>query len=313
MNVSGQTGSDGLQRILVTGGTGLVGRRFAAQNRNVIVSTRNAPSAKAKMGQDIVDAIEWMPTQSTVDLNPHQPIDAVVNLVGESVAGGRWNAAKKKRIYDSRIEGTRNLVQSIREMDRKPSVLVSASAVGIYGDAGDREIDESHQAGTGFLAETCLDWENEARVVEELGVRLCIFRVGIVMSLDGGALAEMLPVFKSGLAGRLGSGRQYFPWVHIEDLVSMVRWAIDNESASGVYNACSPNPVTNREYTRQLAATLRRPAFLRAPKFALRAVLGEFANSLFESQRVVPAAAMRDGFEFQFSELDECLAELFKK
>ena len=309
----GQTGNGGLRRILVTGGTGLVGKHFAARNKNVLVSTRNPTAAKERLGDDIVDAIEWMPSQSAVDLNPNQPIDAIVNLAGESIAGGRWNAAKKKRIYESRILGTRNLIQSIRGMKQKPSVLISASAVGIYGDAGDLEIDETHPSASGFLGETCRDWENEARAVEELGIRLCILRIGIVMSLQGGALAEMLPVFKSGFAGRLGAGRQYFPWIHIDDLVSMIGWAIDNETASGVFNATSPNPVTNREYTRQLATQLNRPAFLPAPKFALRAVLGEFANSLFDSQRVVPKAAMKDGFKFQFNELDECLADLFQQ
>jgi len=259
-----------------------------------------------------MDAIPWSDASCAVDLAPWQPIDAVVNLMGESIASGRWSAAKKKRIYDSRILGTRSLVESVSRLDPPPQVVVSASAVGYYGDAGDFEIDESHPPGKGFLPDTCQDWEKEAEGFAKLGIRLCIFRLGIVLSLAGGALAEMLPVFQSGMAGRLGSGRQYVPWIHIDDLVSMIGWAIDNESAQGVYNAVAPNPVTNREYTRQLSSIINRPAWLPVPKFAIRAAYGEFANSLFDSQRVVPAAALGDGFQFQFPGLDECLNDLFQ-
>ena len=198
----------------------------------------------------------------------------------------------------------------MRSLPEKPEVIVSASAVGYYGDTGDYEVNETQPAASDFLAETCKDWEQAASAAEEIGIRLCILRIGIVMARKGGALAEMLPVFRKGLGGRLGSGRQYFPWIHIDDLVSLINWALDNQSASGVYNAVAPNPVTNREFTRQLATTLGRPAFLPVPKFAIRLALGEFADSLFHSQRVVPAAALRDGFEFQFNELDECLTNL---
>ena len=299
-----------MKRILVTGGTGLVGKRFASKFKNVLVTTRNPDAARQKLGGDIAGAISWPDTSQTVDLNSHQPIHAVVNLMGESVAQGRWTADKKKRIYKSRITGTKNLIESLRSLPEKPEVLVSASAVGYYGDTGDYEVNETQPAASDFLAETCKDWEQAASAAEEIGIRLCILRIGIVMARKGGALAEMLPVFRKGLGGRLGSGRQYFPWIHIDDLVSLINWAIDNQSASGVYNAVAPNPVTNREFTRQLATTLGRPAFLPVPKFAIRLALGEFADSLFHSQRVVPAAALRDGFEFQFNELDECLTNL---
>ena len=306
-----RTGYFGLKRILVTGGTGLVGSLFAERNANVLVATRNPQGAKQKLGTNIVDAIEWSNTSRPIELSAHQPIHAVVNLMGESVAEGRWNADKKKRIYDSRILGTRNLIDSIRKLDDKPEVLISASAVGYYGDPGDFEVDENHPPAAGFLAETCKDWEREALAAAEIGIRVCLLRIGIVMSRDGGALAEMLPIFEKGLGGRLGNGRQYFPWIHVSDLVALIGWAIENESASGVYNAVAPNPVTNREFTRQLATTLGRPAILPVPRFALRLALGEFADSLFYSQRIVPAAALRDGFKFRFNELDECLADLF--
>ena len=300
-----------MKRILVTGGTGLVGKRFVERHPNVLVTSRNPESAKQKLGADIVDAIEWSDTSRPIDLTAQQPIHAVVNLMGESIAEGRWNADKKKRIYDSRILGTRSLIESLRKLDDKPEVLISASAVGYYGDPGDFEVDENHPPATGFLPDTCKDWEREALRAREFGIRVCILRIGIVMSRAGGALAEMLPIFQKGLGGRLGNGRQYFPWIHISDLVAMMGWAIEDLSANGVYNAVAPNPVTNREYTRQLAATVGRPAFLPVPRFALKLVLGEFADSLFYSQRIVPTAALRDGFKFKFNELDECLADLF--
>ena len=301
-----------MKRILVTGGTGLVGKQLAKSHPNILVSSRNPDSARKKLAGHVTDVVPWTAGQEAVDLNPFEPIDAVVNLAGESVAEGRWSESKKKRIYDSRVVGTRKLVQSIKQMDRKPSVLISASAVGIYGNTGDHEVDETHASGTGFLADTCVDWEREAKAIEDAGIRLCILRIGIVMSLQGGALARMLPIFKSGLGGRLGNGRQYFPWIHIQDLVSMISWAIENENARGIYNATAPVPVTNREFTRQLSVALSRPAFLPVPAFALRLALGEFATSLFDSQKVVPQAAKRDGFKFRFNELDECLSNLFQ-
>lgn len=298
-----------MNNVLITGATGLVGSRLIPRFSRVLITTRNPGKASDRFGDAIGAAIKWDASQ-TLDLTSHQPFDAVVNLMGDSIAEGRWTEAKKKRIRDSRVLGTRHLVEAILALKNKPKAFVSASAVGYYGDHGDRVIDESMPPGDGFLAEVCQQWEDESKSLEDHGIRRVILRIGIVMARDGGALPALMPIFKTGLAGRLGNGNQYFPWIHIDDLASLIEWSVKNESASGVLNATAPNPVTNREFTRTLAAKLGRPAFLPVPQFALRIALGEFANSLFVSHRAMPQAALNQGFEFQFNELDNCLANL---
>jgi uncharacterized protein (TIGR01777 family) len=260
--------------------------------------------------QESVEVIEWDPVASPLNLQQHQPIDAVINLMGEPIASGRWTSDKKKRIVDSRVVGTERLVEAVSELEQKPGVVVSASAIGYYGDRGEQELTEIDPPGKGFLPETCLAWERAAEGFASAGIRLVQLRIGIVMSTQGGALAEMLPVFRTGVAGRLGSGQQYVSWIHIQDLVSLILWALENESARGVYNAVAPGAVTNAELTRQLAAVLNRMAAIPVPRFALRLSLGEFADTLFESQRVIPQAALADGFQFQFGNLGDCLQDL---
>ncbi len=296
-------------KVLVTGATGLVGRRLISKFQNVCVTSRNVSRAKQTLGDSATDFIEWPAVENPPNLQAAEPLSTVINLMGEPIVG-RWTAEKKKRLRDSRILGTRSLIAAIESMARKPDVLVSASAVGFYGDGGNQEINEKAGPGSGFLADLCDEWENEARKAEELGVRVVILRIGIVLSPDGGALKQMLPIFRTGLAGPLGNGRQYFPWIHLDDLVGLFHWAATDSNAKGVYNATAPTPVTNREFTRCLASVLRRPAFLPAPKFALKIAMGEFANSLFVSHRVVPEAAIRDGFEFQHPDLEPALRDL---
>lgn len=299
--------------VLITGATGLVGSRLVDRCDQVIVTSRNPESARQKFGDRIVDAISWNPVSQSLSLHDQAPIHAVVNLMGESIAEGRWTPAKKQRIRDSRVVGTQRLVAAIGNMDIKPQVVVSASAVGIYGDHAEQEITEHCQPGEGFLAEVCQAWEAAAHPLIAMGVRLVTIRTGIVMSPAGGALTSMLPIFKSGLGGRLGDGRQFFPWIHLEDLVSLIVWAINNDCVKGVYNASAPTPVTNREFTTTLATILNRPAMLPVPRLALRLALGEFADSLFASQRVIPKAAMLDGFKFQFENLQDCLIDLLHR
>jgi uncharacterized protein (TIGR01777 family) len=195
-------------------------------------------------------------------------------------------------------------------LEKKPEVFVSASAVGFYGDPGDGEVSESHPMGEGYLPEICKEWEDAADQMSALGVRVVKLRIGIVLGADGGALEKMIPLFKLGLGGKLGSGKQWFPWIHVEDLAGMIQWAIETPTANGVYNATAPNPVTNGQFTNALAKSLGRWAILPAPKFGLRIALGEFANSLFFSQRVIPQRAVAEGYDFQFPELDAALSDI---
>jgi hypothetical protein len=221
-------------------------------------------------------------------------VDAVINLGGEPVAQ-RWNDAVRARIRDSRVLGTRRLVDAI-----KPAVLVSASAVGIYGDRGDEILTESSALGNGFLAEVCREWEAEADRAAQFGARVVKLRIGIVLGKDGGALARMLPVFRAFAGGRLGSGKQWMPWIHIDDMANLFVHAVENPSVRGVWNATAPNPVTNAEFTRELAHALHRPALFPVPPLALRLAFGDLGRNMLDSARAVPEAALKAGFAFRY-------------
>jgi uncharacterized protein (TIGR01777 family) len=233
--------------------------------------------------------------------------EALIHLAGEPVAG-IWTAAKKRRIVESRVLGTRRIVEAIAAAPEKPEVLVSGSAIGFYGDRGEEELLETSPAGTGFLAETVRAWEAEA--AKAPGVRTVLLRTSLVLGLGGGALGPMLPVFRLGLGGRFGDGRQWMSWIHLEDLARLVLFAVENMDVRGPLNAAAPWPVRNADFTRTLARTLRRPAFCHVPALALRAVLGGFSRELLDSKRVLPAAATEHGFGFQFPELAPALREL---
>ena len=233
-----------------------------------------------------------------------------MHLAGESVAEGRWTTAQKARIRDSRVIGTRNLVQGIGQATHKPRVLVSASAVGYYGDRGDEELTESAPPADDFLAQVCIEWEREALAAEAMGVRVALARTGIVLGAGGGSLAKMLTPFKLGAGGPLGSGRQWMPWIHVADLARLYLHAADTASITGPMNAVAPNPVHNSEFTKLLARQLHRPAFMPAPYLGLRLVFGEFAQVLFASQRVIPKVALDTGFVFQYPELAGALREI---
>lgn len=297
---------------LLTGGTGFVGHELCKRLDQVTLTSRNRDKALKKLGNldpSTRDVIEWDPASGPVSLPQEKRFKSVVNLMGESIAEGRWNARKKKRIRASRVEGTRRLVDGIVQSGNLPDVFVSASAIGIYGDAGEAIVEEDHAHGSGFLTDVCAQWEQEAMRLEEHGVRVVCLRIGIVLGCQGGALKKMVPMFRWCLGGNLGSGNQWVAWIHVDDLVSMIQWVIENEKVSGPINATAPNPVRNKELTRAIAAAVRRPAFLPAPKFALRLALGEFAESLFFSQRVVPAAALNHGFQFQFSDVEAAIKD----
>ena len=275
------------------------------------VLTRNPLRAQEVIGQ--AQAAHWDPLDGPPDASVFAGTSVIFNLAGEPVAEGRWSDDKNQRIRNSRVIGTRNLVAGIAEAAEKPKVLVSASAVGYYGDRGDEKLDEQSHAGTGFLAEVCEEWEHEAMAAEALGVRVVCVRIGIVLAEDGGALKKMLPPFTLGVGGRLGSGKQWMAWVHIDDLVGILLHCSRTESVRGAVNASSPNPATNAEFTKALGKALGRPAFLPVPKTALRVALGEMSKMLLASQRALPKAALASGYQFQHGALDDALGAALSK
>jgi len=232
-------------------------------------------------------------------------------LAGEAIAAGRWTPQRKKRISDSRVLGTRNLVEGFLRCGSFPGVLISSSAVGFYGDRGDEELGEDSPPGIGFLPDLSVKWEQESTQISSLGSRIVLLRTGVVLSTKGGALCKMLLPFRLGMGGRLGDGRQFMSWIHLSDQVDLIVFAIKNTSIEGPLNATAPNPVRNLEFTRQLGKTLHRPTWFRVPGFALRLALGEMADALLlEGQRVMPRKAINAGFQFRFPELPEALEDL---
>jgi len=237
--------------------------------------------------------------------------DAIVNLAGEPI-DQRWTEAAKKRIYDSRVDGTRRLVKALVTQSRRPPVLVSASAVGYYGSRGDQTLTESSSPGSDFLARVVVDWEDAAQSAESLGVRVIRLRLGMVLG-HGGALAKLLTPFRLGVGGRLASGRQWMSWIHIDDAVNLILFAISYSAIKGAVNATAPQPVTNQEFTDRLAAVLHRPAIFPVPGFALKLLFGEMSEVLLASQRVLPTVAKSAGFSFRYPDLPTALGNLLSK
>ncbi len=302
---------------LLTGGTGFVGKNLIERLQGVTVVSRSPDSAKQRLEQEglsgkLDDVIQWNNGLAEEDLARIQPIHSVVNLMGESIAEGRWTDTKKEKIRSSRVDGTRNLVDSIIQSGNLPKVFISASAIGLYGDTGERIVEEGAPVGRGFLPEVCQEWESATAPLQALGVRVVHLRIGIVLGPRGGALKKLIPLFRTGLGGPLGNGKQWMAWIHVLDLVSLIQWLMD-EPISGAVNATAPNPVRNMEFTKTLAKALGRPAFLPAPRFAVRLALGEFANSLFISSRIVPGVALSQGFQFQFADIQSALQNAIKK
>jgi len=307
--------------IVIAGGSGFLGRPLTAallrDGHDVVVLTRNTtgPSPSRNEGQVGPRASTWTPDG---DVGPWAAeiagADAVVNLTGESIAGRRWTAAQKQRILDSRIQATRSLAAVIRGAAPRPPVFVSGSAVGYYGPLGDEIATEDTRAGSDFLAHVCERWEQEAMRAAGDRTRVVCIRTGIVLARDGGALPQMLPPFWFGAGGPVGSGRQYWPWIHRDDWIALVRWAIAAPAAAGALNVTAPHPVTNREFAQALGRAMHRPAFMPAPGFALRLMLGEMADALLLSgQNAVPAKATRAGFMFKYSRVEEALGALFAR
>lgn len=290
---------------LVTGSTGLIGSAVVGALREAghEVYRLIRPPRSAGVGE-----ILWDPMEGSIDKSKLRGCDAIIHLAGESIAG-RWTAAKRKRIYDSRVKGSRLLCEYIAGMDNRPRVFISASGVGYYGDQGDRPLTEEAAMGEGFLCKVACDWETACRRAGEFGVRTVQMRLAMVLSKDGGALPRMLPAFKLNLGGPLGGGKQYMPWVSIDDVVSVIMFALENGSIAGPVNVVSPQTVTNAEFSRALARTLGRGCIFGVPEFVLKLMFGDMARELLLfSTRAVPQKLLDAGFEFKHADLAESLA-----
>jgi uncharacterized protein (TIGR01777 family) len=301
-------------RVAVTGATGTIGRALveALLDRGDAVTVLTRNPARAAEALPDTHTVEWRdPVSQPAPAEALNGRDAVVHLAGEPIAQ-RWNADVKRAIRESRELGTRNLVAGLRAAEPPPGVLVSQSAVGYYGPRGDERLDENAPAGSDFLAGVVAAWEREARAAEELGVRVVNTRTGVVLSESGGALAKMLPPFKLGVGGPVAGGRQYIPWIHLDDVVGVMLRAIDDESLSGAVNLAAPEPVTNRELSRTLGHVLVRPAITPVPGFALRLLYGDMASIVTTGQRAVPARLTDLGYEFEHPQLEEALRAAVK-
>lgn len=302
-------------KVLVTGAGGLVGRRLVdrllERGHEVVALSRNPEDTQLELPVRC-EVHGWDPSGGQIDTASFHGVDGVVHLAGANVGDERWSPERKKRILDSRVASTRLLINTINDLpnDDSPGVFVGASAIGFYGDRAEQPLDENADHGKGFLAEVCLEWEAESALADSIGMRTVLMRTGIVLAREGGALEKMLLPFRLLAGGRLGSGRQWMSWIHIDDLVSLYVFALEEPVLEGPVNAVAPTPVTNREFTKTLASALGRPALIPAPAFALRAALGERADLLLHSQRVHPVAAREGGFNFDYQTLDLALEDL---
>jgi uncharacterized protein (TIGR01777 family) len=299
-------------KILVTGSSGLVGTALAgalARDGHTVCRLKR-PQSPAASGAKAGFDVAWNPATGELG-GAGVGADAVVNLAGASIAEGRWSAERKALLRTSRIETTRALVTALAKMNARPRVLVSASAIGFYGDRGDEVLTEESKAGSDFLAGLAQEWEAEALKAEALGIRVVLARIGIILAREGGALPKMMLPFKFGAGGRIGSGRQWMSWVTLEDVAGILRFAIESVAVRGAINIVAPQPVRNAEFTKALAKAMRRPALFPAPAFALRVALGEMADALLlSSQRVAPQKLQQLGYRFLHPDLNSALAAI---
>ena len=302
-------------RVLISGGTGLIGRALTRalvdRGDEVVILSRSPQRHAAHLPQG-VQLLAWDGRTPTGWGEIVNTVDAVVNLAGANIAEGRWTAARKRVIRESRLHAGHALVEAIRNATSKPHVLIQASAVGYYGPRGDEIVTEDTPPGSDFLAQLAVEWEASTREVEAWGIRRPIIRTGVVLSMEGGALPRMLPPFKLGLGGPLGSGRQWFPWIHMADEVEAILFLLDREEAHGPYNLSAPNPVRNEEFTRALGEILHRPTLFRVPAFALRLLFGEMATVLLEGQRAIPRRLLDEGYTFRYEDVRSALRALLE-
>ncbi len=302
--------------IIISGGTGFIGRvlvkQLLAKGHHVAVLTRDPRAAKSII-HDYVDFIWWDGKDTDSWAGRLNGVDAVINLTGESIVKRRWSKKQKSRIVGSRIRATQAIVRAIEKVERRPSVLINASAVGYYGNVEEGDVTEAHPQGAGFLAETCEQWEIQARAVEKLGVRLVLMRTGVVLEEGGGAIEKILPPFRMFLGGPLGSGRQWFPWVHRTDVVHAILFALEHANIQGAINVAAPESVTMKQFCTTLGKVMGRPSWVPVPAFALRMVMGEMAGMLLTGQKAVPRKLQEAGFIFEYPKLQGALEAILKK
>ena len=298
--------------ILITGGTGFIGRaltmRLLRDGHAISALVRNSDRARSLLGNDVQFHAADV-SESALD-DVMSSTDVIINLAGEPVLGGRWTPARKKAIWDSRIDLTNRLVDSIERVAKRPRVLLSSSAVGYYGDGGSKELTSDDESGKGFLAELCAEWESAALRASSSDVRVVIPRTGFVLGRGGGGLKQMLTPFRLGVGGPVGSGEQYIPWIHLDDFVEMMMMAIQDDKIQGPFNATGPDPVTFKEFARVLGKVLHRPAILPLPGFVVHALFGDAAEVILTGQRAIPQKALSAGYEFRFSTLESALTDL---
>lgn len=298
-------------KILITGASGLIGKElqasFGEKGYEMLLASRSQPRDENHILWNMDTGFE------DKDLPRLEALDAVIHLAGENVSGLRWTDEKKKAIRDSRIFGTRTIIEAFARLEKKPKVFISGSAIGFYGDRGNDEMTETSSAGDTFLAIVCKEWEAESRRAEDMGIRTVLLRTGVVLSKDGGALATMLTPFKLGVGGVVGTGKQWMSWVSLDDVVAIINFALENQSLRGAVNVVSPNPATNEEFTKELGTVLYRPTFLPLPKFAINLMFGEMGDALLlSSTRVAPKRLQELGFKFEFPHLKQALGHALK-
>ncbi len=301
------------KKMIVTGATGLIGRNICGKliqrGDDVIVFSRNVEEAK-NIIKDAKEYVQWDYTKPTTWGKKIDGVDAVIHLAGASVNDHRWNDKYKKSIYESRIDSTNQLVTAISKSAKKPEVFICSSAVGYYGDSGNTILTEVNNAGNDFLSYVCKAWEKEASTVIKYGVRNVNIRTGIVLSKNGGALVQMLLPFKLFIGGPLGSGKQWFPWIHIEDIVNLYLFALDNHRVSGVINGTAPKPVQMKEFAKSIGHILKRPSIFPVPKFIIKFLFGEMEVAILGSQRAVPQKAIDLGYKFLFEDVKSALKNI---
>ena len=302
-------------KVIVTGATGLVGRALIrsllSDGHEVTRLVRGEAQGFRAPG---TKAVHWEPDEGVVNAQELEGHDAAVHLAGEPIASGRWDDEKKRRIRESRVNVTRLLAETLAGLNEKPRVLVSASAIGFYGDRGDEALSEESASGEDFLSEVCREWEKATLSASQAGIRVVHLRIGFVLSAEGGGLPKMLTPFKLGVGGRVGSGRQYISWITLDELISIIRRALEDEHLRGPVNAVAPNPATNGEFTKTLGRVLGRPTIFPLPAFAARLAFGEMADAvLLSSTRVVPARLQEAGYKFSHPELEGALRHVLKK
>jgi len=297
-------------KILIGGSSGLLGtalmKSLETEGHEVFRLVRHAPRSPSE--------VEWSPDRYSIALARIEGFDAVVNLAGESIAEGRWTEEKKRRIRESRVKGTKLLGDALANLTKPPKAFICASAIGYYGDRGNEILTESSAPGDDFLAQVCVEWEKATALATEKGIRVVNARFGVILDKSGGALAKMLPPFRMGIGGRVGSGKQWMSWIALDDVVGAINFALKNDSLQGPVNFVAPNPVTNAEFTRTLGKVLSRPTLFPIPAFGVRLAFGEMGDALLlGGQRVAPKRLIAEGYQFQHSQLEAALTNVLKK